>query len=125
MAPDKSQGLLLLHDLYQFITDYYNLDEIRTLCFELGINFENITGETRTRKARGLVIQLGLVDPGESCPSKYLELLEIIAVERKAFYRSYLKNWMWRARSNNQRGRIGRSVLCGFGSVYQGDKAIS
>ena len=94
MVADKSQSLALLYDLYEFITDFYNLDEIRALCFELGINFENLAGETRNRKARGLVVQMGLIGEGEeaSCPGRYLKLLEILADEREAFYPQLFRN---------------------------------
>jgi len=94
MALNSSQNLVLLQDLYEFITDFYNLDEIRTLCFELGINFENLAGETRNRKARGLVIQLGLATEGEdeNCTDRYRKLLEIFATDRPAFYPQLFKN---------------------------------
>jgi len=37
------------------ITAYFNDDEIRSLCFDLGIEYENLVGETREAKARELV----------------------------------------------------------------------
>ncbi len=49
-----------LTTLSQFITSHYNLEELRTLCFDLGIEYENLGGgETRDAKARELVLWAG------------------------------------------------------------------
>ncbi|MEZ4590498.1 MAG: hypothetical protein R3D55_05055 [Chloroflexota bacterium] len=37
------------------ISDLFSLDELRGLCFELGLEFENLRGETREAKALALV----------------------------------------------------------------------
>ncbi len=74
-----------LNDLYRFINDYYNLDEIRSLCFELGINYENLGGDTRNRKARGLIIQVGLREE-DNCQHQYVLLLQKLESERAVFY---------------------------------------
>ncbi len=37
------------------IYQHYNLDEMRTLCFELGIKYGDIDGVTRQRKAQALI----------------------------------------------------------------------
>ena len=42
-------------DLRNKITASFNDDEIRSLCFDLGIEYENLVGETREAKARELV----------------------------------------------------------------------
>lgn len=57
------------------ISDLFSLDELRGLCFELGIEFENLRGETREAKALALV---------EFCQRRRLvnQLLEICARER-------------------------------------------
>lgn len=48
-----------LADLYGFITSYYSLDEISTLCLELDIEADNLGGRTRNAKARELVLHMG------------------------------------------------------------------
>jgi tetratricopeptide (TPR) repeat protein len=46
--------------LHRFVVEYYSLEELRTLCFDLGIEYERLGGdETRDAKARELVLQLG------------------------------------------------------------------
>lgn len=37
------------------ISQHFNLEELRALCYELGINYENVRGETLEAKALGLV----------------------------------------------------------------------
>lgn len=48
-----------LAKIYNFVREFYSLDELRTLCFELGIEFENLGGRTRNAKSRELILQLG------------------------------------------------------------------
>ena len=49
-----------LSQLHRLIASNYNLDELRTLCFDLGVEFENLGGvETRDGKARELILLLG------------------------------------------------------------------
>lgn len=57
------------------ISDLFSLDEIRGLCFELGIEYENLRGEMRAAKALALV---------EFCQRRQLldQLLAICARER-------------------------------------------
>ena len=47
--PDATQ----LHD---FIVDYFSLDELKTLCFKLGVEFDDLGGDGRVGKARELVL---------------------------------------------------------------------
>jgi len=56
--PDHESSLFggLRADLRNKITSYFNDDEIQSLCFDLGIEYENLAGETREAKARELVI---------------------------------------------------------------------
>jgi len=42
-------------DLRHKVATYFNDDEIKSLCFDLGIEYENLAGETREAKARELV----------------------------------------------------------------------
>ena len=45
--------------LHRFIAQRYNLAELEDLCFELGINFQDLRGWTRSAKARELLLQVG------------------------------------------------------------------
>jgi formylglycine-generating enzyme required for sulfatase activity len=46
--PDATQ-------LHAFLVDHFNLEELKTLCFNLGVEFEDLGGEGRSDKARELV----------------------------------------------------------------------
>jgi tetratricopeptide (TPR) repeat protein len=49
-----------LTNLHQFVITYFSLDELRELCFELGVEYENLAGsETRQAKARSLLLLMG------------------------------------------------------------------
>lgn len=47
-----------LSDIRRFIVAHYDLDELRTLCFDLGVNFDDLQGEMLSGKARELILQL-------------------------------------------------------------------
>lgn len=52
----EAEGFPLnLVELRQILTDTFNLSELRTLCFDMGIEFENLYGEGKADKARELV----------------------------------------------------------------------
>ncbi|MBP6016163.1 MAG: toll/interleukin-1 receptor domain-containing protein [Candidatus Promineofilum sp.] len=42
--------------LHQFLIDHFSLDELKTLCFNLGIEFDDLGGDGRAGKARELVL---------------------------------------------------------------------
>lgn len=42
--------------IHDFIVDYFSLDELKTLCFKLGIKFDNLGGDALDGKARELVL---------------------------------------------------------------------
>jgi hypothetical protein len=42
--------------LWRLLAQYFNLEELTDLCFQLGINFENLPGSTLSRKAQELVV---------------------------------------------------------------------
>jgi hypothetical protein len=44
--------------LRQQLDQYFNLEELRTICFDLGIDFEHLEGVTKVDKARELVVYL-------------------------------------------------------------------
>lgn len=43
-------------ELLYFIDRHYSLDGVRTLCFELGVDYENLPGEGKKGKARELIL---------------------------------------------------------------------
>jgi uncharacterized protein len=44
-----------LSQLLQTLTDHFSDDELRTLCFKLGVDYEDLPGQSRAAKARELV----------------------------------------------------------------------
>jgi hypothetical protein len=44
-----------LSRLHQFIENRYDMEELRTLCFDLGVGYDDLRGEGRSAKARELV----------------------------------------------------------------------
>ncbi len=44
--------------LRRILARYFNAGELRTLCFDLGIDYDDLPGEGKTDKARGLVSYL-------------------------------------------------------------------
>lgn len=52
--PVPSSGLDLVNVRSQ-LSEHFNLDELQTLCFDLGIQYDNLAGETLNAKVRELV----------------------------------------------------------------------
>lgn len=52
---EKDKLLLLLQD-------HFNLDELRTMCFSLNLDYENIAGDTKEAKCRELILRVGKED---------------------------------------------------------------
>jgi len=48
-----------LTKLQRFLINHYSLDELKSLCFELDIEYENLGGRTRNNKSRELILHLG------------------------------------------------------------------
>jgi hypothetical protein len=48
-----------LSRLHLFITTYYDVEELRTLCLDLGVDYDSLRGEGKAHKARELVLYLG------------------------------------------------------------------
>jgi hypothetical protein len=44
--------------LHRLLAQYFDREELRTLCFELGIDYDDLGGEGKTNKARELVAYL-------------------------------------------------------------------
>ncbi|MCP4427040.1 MAG: hypothetical protein GY803_21325 [Chloroflexi bacterium] len=53
--PDLGMDTSGLAGLRQNIESYFNLDEVQGLCFDLGVNYENLAGATLFAKSRSLV----------------------------------------------------------------------
>jgi hypothetical protein len=68
----------LVH-LHQFIVDHYDLEELRTLCFSLSVNYDSLRGEGHAAKARELVLYLGR-------QQRFDALLEALKQERLAVF---------------------------------------
>jgi hypothetical protein len=47
-----------LVNLRQKLVEYFSIEELRTLCFDLGVEFDNLGGEGKVGKARELVAHL-------------------------------------------------------------------
>ncbi len=63
--PDLSDNTSALATLRRNVEEYFNLEELADLTFELGIKYENIAGETLRAKSRELVIYCdrnGMID---------------------------------------------------------------
>lgn len=56
-SPDQNASHRIKTDqaLREKIRDHFNVDELKTLCQDLGINYENLSGDTLEGKARELV----------------------------------------------------------------------
>ncbi len=55
MATESAKYLSTLH---KQIDQYFSFSEVRTLCFDLGVDFENIPGDIRSAFIRNLIISL-------------------------------------------------------------------
>ena len=55
MATESAKYLSTLH---KQIDEYFSFDEVRTLCFDLGVDYENIPGNIRSAFIRNLIISL-------------------------------------------------------------------
>ena len=64
-----------LTDLHLSLDSHFNLDEIRTLCLKLGIDFDNIPGDGKSAKIRGLILFLAR-------QSRLHDLVETVIKER-------------------------------------------
>jgi hypothetical protein len=51
-----------LTELYNLLNRYFSLEEIRTICFNLSVDYDNIPGEGKSAKTRELILGLARVD---------------------------------------------------------------
>jgi hypothetical protein len=54
-----TDSAIYLSNLHKLLDHYFNLEEIRTLCFDLGVDFDNVGGEGKSARIRELLIGLG------------------------------------------------------------------
>lgn len=55
MTSESAQYLTTLH---KQIDSYFSFSEVKTLCFELGVDYENIPGDSRSAFIRNLIVSL-------------------------------------------------------------------
>lgn len=72
MATDSSA---YLSDLHKLINKYFSLEEVRDLCFKLGIDFDNVAGENKSARIRELILQMARRD-------ELQRLIDLLRVER-------------------------------------------
>jgi len=65
----------LLIELRKAVTSYFSIEELRTLCFDLGISYDTLTGEGNDAKVRELVAYFHR-------RGRVRELIEFIKIER-------------------------------------------
>lgn len=59
-SPSKSEPMVMPApgELRQMLTNKYSLEELRDLCQDLGVDYENLPGEGKSAKARELIAHL-------------------------------------------------------------------
>jgi hypothetical protein len=60
------------------LIDTFNLEELRTLCFDLQLNYDDLRGESRADKIRELILTM------QARPDGMQMLLDVIRDERGA-----------------------------------------
>jgi hypothetical protein len=50
--------------LLQLIAQHFSSEELRTLCFQLSVDFDDLPGETKTAKIRELILYFERQRPG-------------------------------------------------------------
>jgi hypothetical protein len=48
-----------LTNLHRLLDQYFSLEEIRTLCFDLGVDYDSVRGEGKSARIRELILALG------------------------------------------------------------------
>ncbi len=72
MASESAKYLSTLH---KQIDQYFSFSEVRTLCFDLGVDYENIPGDHRSAFIRNLIVSLAK-------QSRLQELVDQVKAER-------------------------------------------
>lgn len=55
MITDSSR---YLSDLHQQMDQFFSIEDVRTICFNLGVDFDNVIGEGKSARIRELLLQL-------------------------------------------------------------------
>jgi hypothetical protein len=55
-------GISYISELHGLVDRYFSLEEVRTLCFDLGIDFDSLGGEGKSARVRELILALARVD---------------------------------------------------------------
>ena len=102
---NHERGLNELNHLHRILREHYDLEELRTLCFHLGINYDDLRGEGLYAKARELIqhqhrhntlpqliewihrtrpdIELNIPPPTPQVPSsRYSQILRYVGIEK-------------------------------------------
>ena len=61
--------------MLDILDEYYNLEELRELCFKLGVDYDNLGGEGKRNKARELLLLIYRQD-------RLAELLAVVTQDR-------------------------------------------
>lgn len=69
-------GQLYLSDLHGKLSSYFNLEEIRTICFGMGVDYDSLPGEGKAAKARELIYELAR-------KGRLQELVDRLRIERR------------------------------------------
>ncbi len=72
MATDSSKYLATLH---KQIDQYFSLAEVRTLCFEMGVDYENIPGNMKSAFIRNLIVSLAR-------KGQLQEIVDLVRIQR-------------------------------------------
>jgi len=54
-----TESTTFLTNLYNRFEEYFSLEDIRALCFDLGFDYDSIPGEGKSAKIRELILQMG------------------------------------------------------------------
>lgn len=54
-----SNSAIYLTNLHRLLDQYFSLEEIRTLCFDLGVDYDSVRGEGKSARIRELILVLG------------------------------------------------------------------
>ena len=70
-SDEQSTAVLYQTQLHQKINQYFDDDDLQTVCFNLGVEYDNLKGDTKSGKARELILWC----KKHSCLDKLTELL--------------------------------------------------
>lgn len=112
MTTDSSQYLAALH---KQIDRVFNLEEVRTLCFDLGVDFDSVRGEGKSARIRELILQLARQE-------RLQELIDLVRLQRPRTEWADVPETLElpAALANEEPGTVINYAF--YGDVVQGDK---